>query len=318
MPRTDAAILVLDVETTGTDAKRDQIIELSIQEGLSDSSATRAWRIKPTVPIHPEACAVHGIGMEDLVNCGTFAVHANEIRHVLERAEMLVGYNVGFDLGMLQAEFRRLGQAPIDLSRKILVDPYRLWRQCEPRTLQDAHRRFVGGAFDDAHSAAADTAATARVLLAMLDPFGLRGKNWQEIAAICEPDRHRWIGPSHHIQWHGGVATVMFGKHKRTPLDQLATEDDGDYLKWMRAQDFPPHVREICTRALQLDRDALRAWIEQGFGSAPETDDPPSTTAAPSPARPPRPSRQAPGRSVPAPNTMTRQTIREIYAQIRQ
>src|SRR5687768_10364436 len=42
-------VLVFDVETTGTDRRRDQVIELCVQYGLSGASKT--WRFKPSVSI---------------------------------------------------------------------------------------------------------------------------------------------------------------------------------------------------------------------------------------------------------------------------
>ena len=46
-----AAMLIFDTETTGTDKDRDQILELSIQQGLADNSPQKTWRTKPSVPI---------------------------------------------------------------------------------------------------------------------------------------------------------------------------------------------------------------------------------------------------------------------------
>jgi len=66
------SILIFDTETTGTGKDRDQIIELSIQQGLTDDSPQKTWRIKPNVPISPGAQRVHGITMEDLVDCPPF------------------------------------------------------------------------------------------------------------------------------------------------------------------------------------------------------------------------------------------------------
>ena len=88
MHESDHRMLVLDTETTGTDPRRDQIIELSIQSGLTNASPTKTWRIKPTVPIHPEAQALHGIGMNDLAECKPFAAHAACIRQRIEGASM--------------------------------------------------------------------------------------------------------------------------------------------------------------------------------------------------------------------------------------
>ena len=206
--------------------------------------------------------------MDDLAGEEPFSAHANEIRRALDRASIVVGYNLRFDLDMLQAEFHRLHQRPADLANKHLVDPLKIWKQCEPRTLEAAHERFVGKAMIGAHGAQADTAATARVLGGMLRSFGLENESWDEIADLCEPDRHLWIGPSHHIQWRNDAPTLMFGRHASTPLSKLAARKDGDYLRWILRRDFPPHVNEISIKALQLSPNALRAWIVRTYGPA--------------------------------------------------
>ena len=50
-------------------------------------------------------------------------------------------------------EYTRLGKPMLDLAGKKIVDAFRLWQQCEPRSLQHAHQRFVGAGFAAAHSA---------------------------------------------------------------------------------------------------------------------------------------------------------------------
>jgi DNA polymerase-3 subunit epsilon len=259
-------VIVFDVETTGTERARDQVIELCVQLGLDESAPHRIWRIRPSVPIQPEAQAVHGISMEELAGCPGFGEVAGEVRQVLEGARVLIGYNLAFDIGMLQAEFERLGQS-LELHEKVIVDAFRLWQQCEPRSLQHAHQRFVGDAFAEAHSAAADVAATGRVLRGMLQMFGLAGRDWSSIAEVCEPERGSWIGPTHHVRWSPeGRAVLGFGKHAGQPLDLLARAEDGSYLRWMLSRgDFPPHVREICTRALEQPAEQLAVWLESTY-----------------------------------------------------
>ncbi len=258
-------ILIFDVETTGTDKKRDQVIELCAQFGLGDEAPSKTWRIRPQVPIHPGAQEVHGISMQDLEQAPTFGQLADELRGLFANVQMLVGYNLRFDIDMLQAEFQRLGQAPLDLSRTYVVDPFRLWQRCEPRSLMDAHKRFVGGQFDAAHSAKADVAATGRVLLGMVDAFSL-GTDWESVADICEPERANWIGGTHHLQWAAdGSAVIAFGKHTGVPLSHLAAGPDASYLEWLVGSDFPPHVREVCAKALEVNADGLAAWLAHTY-----------------------------------------------------
>jgi DNA polymerase-3 subunit epsilon len=188
-PARDRDVVIFDVETTGTDRSSDQVIELGVQFGLDGPAGPgvgQVWRIRPSCPIHPGAQAVHGISMEDLEGCPSFGDVARDIREVIDGARVLIGYNLAFDIEMLQAELARVGLPPIDFTGKQLVDPLRLWQRCEPRSLQAAHRRFVGQEFAAAHSASADVAATGRVLRGMLSHFNLGG-DWAEIAQVCEP-----------------------------------------------------------------------------------------------------------------------------------
>jgi DNA polymerase III subunit epsilon len=268
----DRRVIVFDVETTGTDKRRDQVIELCVQIGLEGGSS-QTWRIKPSVPISPGAQAVHGITMEDLEVCPLFGQVAGAIRAMIDRAEVLVGYNLAFDIEMLQAEFARLGQPPLDLTGKQVIDPFRLWQQCEPRSLQDAHKRFVGEGFSAAHSATADVAATGRVLRGMLHHFQL-SDDWGEIARVCEPEREAWVGSSRHLRWdEGGRLVIGFGKHAGVPVVELAKGPDATYLMWIANKDFPHHVREICGRALETDGAALEAWVKSVYGM-PAAEDP--------------------------------------------
>lgn len=271
----ERGVLVFDVETTGTDSRRDQVIELCVQFGLEgpDQDMSHTWRIRPSVPIGPGAQAVHGISMEDLAACPPFDEVAGAVREVFERAEVLVGYNLAFDVEMIQAEFDRLGQLPLDLAGKQLVDPLRLWQQCEPRSLQDAHRRFVGQEFRSAHSASADVAATGRVLRGMLAHFRLEG-DWRQLARVCHPERDAWVGPSRHLRWdEDGRLVIGFGRHAGTALADLARGPDADYLLWIAERDFPLHVREVCRRALELEAPELEDWVRRVHGELPPESD---------------------------------------------
>jgi DNA polymerase-3 subunit epsilon len=267
-------VLVFDVETTGTDKRNDQVIELCVQYGL-DGSQSKTWRFKPSCAINPGAQAVHGISMDELADCPSFGDGADEILAIFAEADVVIGYNVAFDIDMLQSEFERLRRPGIDFSGKTIVDAFRLWQQCEPRSLQHAHKRFVGDSFDAAHSASADVAATARVLEGMLRAFGLHDRDWTAIADVCDPTRASWVGPSRHLQWDAdGAIIITFGKHSGAQLHVLACSKDSGYLAWVADKDFPAHVIEICKKAIELGGDEFLAWARRRYGQ-------PAPTAAP-------------------------------------
>lgn len=255
----DPQIVVLDVESTGKERATDQIIEICLRLGLGSEAASHTWRIRPTIAIHPEATAVHGITAEDVATCPLFSALVPEFLPLLAGADVIVGYNVSFDLDMLQAELARATVPPLDLTGKQVVDVLRLWHHVEPRTLVAAYQKFCGAELVDAHQAAADVAATARVLLSMLSMFNLTDKSWPEIAAIANPfaKRSAWLGPSPHIQWDESGAVVFgFGKYKGS---QVAHADRG-FLRWLLSKDFPPHVKKICTVALERNRQFVE-WV---------------------------------------------------------
>ena len=162
MPKS-ANCLIFDVEATGLDSARDQIIEISILEGLSSDAEQHIWRVKPTGPISADAQAVHGISVEDLKDCPSFSKYTEQIEKLFSKAEVIIGYNVEFDLAFLQAEMRRHAKKELSLEGKSIVDPFLLWRRMEPRSLRDAHLRFVGKELEDAHSADQDALATGLV-----------------------------------------------------------------------------------------------------------------------------------------------------------
>jgi DNA polymerase-3 subunit epsilon len=276
----EPTIIVFDCETTGIDFTRDQVIELCVQHGLDAQARSQTWRIKPGVPIHPAAQAVHGITMADLEPCPAFAAFADEIAAVFASADVIVGYNLSFDIDMLQAEYSRLQKPLLDLTGKKIVDAFRLWQQCEPRSLQHAHRRFVGDEFAAAHSASADVAATGRVLVGMLEHFNLKHHDWTQIASVCDPGRASWVGPSRHLRWENDVVVLGFGKHLGVPLHELAAGPDRSFLRWVIEKDFPPHVADICRAALELPCEELIDWVRTRFGAAPAS----APAATPTPA----------------------------------
>jgi hypothetical protein len=166
----------------------------------------------------------------------------------------------------------------LELADKKIVDPFRLWQQFEPRSLQHAHQRFVGNGFAAAHSATADVAATGRVLSGMLRAFKLDGEDWSRIASVCDPRPAgwaSWVGPSRHLRWEGEAIVVGFGKYAGVPLHEIAAGPDRSFLQWVMNKDFPTHVVEICKQALERSGDELVQWARERFGQPAPTAQPP-------------------------------------------
>lgn len=245
----DEKVLVLDTETTGLDPTRDRVVEVAFRWGLADDAPTQLWRLNPMVPIPAEATATHGITDAMVVDWPTFGEVADAIAAQIRRADVVAGYNPQFDVDMIEAELRRSGTAV--KWPGVVVCAKRLWDVHAPppsRNLTNAYKEFVDPAgFEGAHGALADARATAQLLRRQLERFKLEDTPWIEL----DPERARWCGPSHHVLWDEATRTTLvinFGKLRGTPLRDV----DVGFLRWVGTKDFPPHVKDLCARTIQL------------------------------------------------------------------
>lgn len=102
--------VVLDTETTGLNADAGhRIIEVGCVE-LDErvyTGRTLHRYINPEREIEAGAQDVHGISNEQLADAPLFAEVAGELREFISGAELLI-HNAPFDIGFLDAEYRRL------------------------------------------------------------------------------------------------------------------------------------------------------------------------------------------------------------------
>ena len=107
--------VVLDTETTGLEPDLGhRIIEIGCIEMLGRSLTKKTFHhyVHPERDIEPGAQAVHGISLEDLVGKPKFADIADELIAFISGANIVI-HNAPFDVGFLNAEFRRLGKPPV-------------------------------------------------------------------------------------------------------------------------------------------------------------------------------------------------------------
>jgi DNA polymerase III subunit epsilon len=179
------AVLGLDTETTGVDTATDRIVTIS----LVLVSASRGllweatWLVDPGVEIPEAATAVHGITTQQAAAEGTSPdvaldgilslLYAAEHHRMLTRLPIVV-FNAPFDLGLLDAESRRhCGGLGWKMPQRFRVlDPLVLDKHLDPyrrgkRTLIE-QAELYGVELVDAHSSAADAAASCAVALRQL------------------------------------------------------------------------------------------------------------------------------------------------------
>lgn len=129
--------VVLDTETTGLDAAEHRIIEVGCVELVDRSYSGRTLHryVNPERAIEAGAQAIHGITDEDLAGEPTFAAIAAELREFVSGGQLII-HNAPFDVGFLDAEYRRVDPRHGSVSE---------WAEvCD--TLITARRRYPGQA----------------------------------------------------------------------------------------------------------------------------------------------------------------------------
>lgn len=106
-------IICLDCETTGLDPTEDEILSLSIVNW--DGNVLLDRRYKPEHKTEwPDAQRVNGISPSSVAKCRDIWADSTEICQIIGEADEIIGYNVGFDLGFLDA----VRIAPYNFGRK--------------------------------------------------------------------------------------------------------------------------------------------------------------------------------------------------------
>jgi len=175
--------IVLDTETTGLSPEDGhRVIEIGCIEIVGRRLTGRSLHLymNPERDIDAGALEVHGLTRERLEREPRFAELAGQIAGFVQGAELLI-HNAPFDLGFLDAEYRRLGQPGFTQLASSVVDTLALARELHPgrRNSLDAlcDRYQISNAHRKLHGALLDAELLADVYLAMT-----RGQDSLEIA----------------------------------------------------------------------------------------------------------------------------------------
>lgn len=246
-------LVFLDLETTGVDACKDRIVEISLVKVYPDGKEEiKTRRVNPGMPIPPESTAIHGIADEDVKDEPRFEQLAKSLAAYIEGCD-LAGYNSNkFDIPVLAEEFMRAG-VDIDLKRCRFIDVQNIFHKMEQRTLIAAYRFYCSKDLEGAHSAEADTLATYEVLKAQLDRYPDLQNDVGFLAKFTE--HNRCADYAGRILYDkDGVEVFGFGKYKGRSVAEVFREEPG-YYSWMMNGDFPKYTQKVITE-IRL-RDAV-------------------------------------------------------------
>ncbi|MDD6143342.1 MAG: PolC-type DNA polymerase III [bacterium] len=227
----DTPIVVLDFETTGLSHTMDRIIEVGAVR-LENGQVTDELSLlcDPGVPLKPKITEITGI--TDLMLAGKESP-AEGVQKLLDFIGdcPVAAHNAPFDMGMLEAECKRMGvafHAPV-------IDTLVFARKLYPT--QKSHRlgavcRLLGVSLKNAHRAVHDAAATAQCLAKMMEEAGKKGaKTLQDLDAVIQGDT---IGESHHI--------ILLAKTQKGMQNLNHLISDSNVRYFYRHPNMPRHL----------------------------------------------------------------------------
>lgn len=239
-------IIFFDIETTGLNIATDRIVEISMIKVMPDGSKeTKTRRINPTIPISPEAEAIHHISNENVKDCPTFKQIAKSLAQWMQGCD-IAGYNSAkFDIPLLSEEFLRAG-VDFDFRKRNLVDVQNIFHKMEQRTLVAAYKFYCHKELYQAHSAESDTTATFEVLKAQLDKYPDILKN--DVKFLAEfSAKSKFADYAGRIVYNDkNIPVFNFGKHKgKAVTDVLRIEPS--YYSWIMNGDFTLDTKKVIT-----------------------------------------------------------------------
>jgi len=235
-------IVILDLETTGTDPVTDRIVQFAARKvnpdaELSDRGDTRNILINPGIPMPAAARQVHGITDEMLAGKALFESHALSLYLFLQHCD-IAGYGITtFDVLLLSEEFARCGKIWPAPGTKFL-DAMVVFKKMCRRDLSAALLQYCGIAHSDAHDAMADVDATHMVIksqmrqhpeVGTIEYFSAFSMNYRalDVAAKIVID-------------DDGEPAFNFGKHVGKKV-----KHNVPYLQWMLGESFPSNTKMV-------------------------------------------------------------------------
>lgn len=242
-------LITFDLESTGTDAENDRIVQIAgTKRHLDGTIEKKNIFVNPGVPIPASATEVHGITDAMVKDAPTFRQISVSLQDWFRDCD-IGGFNSDrFDVPMLSAEFNRLGIVFIDWDCNFL-DTMKVYRHYYPNTLVAIYARLFGVEFENAHDALSDVLATDAVLEKLIELNFTEDVTVAELDDLLQGDRKRFdIAGKIYIDSEG-VHRWSFGKH----IDKPITYDMG-FTSWVLSKDFPEDTKSKLRVLISLNK----------------------------------------------------------------
>ena len=232
----DGPIVVLDFESTGLNTATARVIDIGavrLEKGIVvDSFETL---VDPGVPVPQEVSDLTGI-TDAMLRGQPKAAEALPKLMAFIGGDPLAAHNAKYDVSLLRAELKRLGQSWQGPALDTLTYARKLYPQEKSYKLGSLCKK-LGVSLKNAHRAVHDAAATAQCLARMLEETKERLPEVRTLAELTAKLRGGAIGESWHI--------ILLAKNRTglVNLNKLVSISHLDYFKRV------PHMpREVIER----------------------------------------------------------------------
>jgi len=252
------ALVVFDLETTGTNIATDRIVEIGALKIHTDGREEfRRHLVNPSIPIPAEVTAIHGITDEDVKDAPSFKDLSNNLLSFISNCD-LAGYNcIKFDVPVLVEEFLRAG-IDFDLKGRRVIDVQNIFHKMEQRTLRAAYRFYCQKELENAHTAEADARATYEILKSQLDRYAdteFTDHDGKVSTPVVNDVKalHDFSFFNRNADLAGqiifntkGQEVFNFGKHKGKPVEEVFRMEPS-YYDWMMKGEFLLSTKKLIT-----------------------------------------------------------------------
>lgn len=260
LPLSAVPAIVADTETTGLDTANDRVIEIAAVRVLHGQLVDDRFEemIDPQLPIPPKSTEIHGIRDEDVAGKAPFGDVMGRFARWAAN-DVMIGYSLGFDLGILEAEHARNQLqwcAPRSLDVRHLMQ---VVAPDLPGQSLEIAAEWLGIEITARHRALGDAVVTAQIFNALIDR--LRAK---DIVTLAQAERACRNLTSHRN------AEAQAGWHE---VAGPSRSDDAMLLARIDSYPYRHRVAEVmASPPITISggvamRDALKTLIEKKISS---------------------------------------------------
>jgi DNA polymerase-3 subunit epsilon/CBS domain-containing protein len=233
---------VMDTETTGLKVASDRVIEIAairIEDGKVDETGAFQRLVNPQQPIPAASTAIHNITDDDVAGAEDFKTVMQAFANWAGNA-VIVGYSLGFDLGILKTEHERHGLKWIPPRSLDVRDLVAVLSPNLPDESLDTVAGWLGVEVHDRHRALGDARLTLEVFRKLLPKLNTKG-----IATLSQAERAclqvaSGRGGEAQLGWHD---VVQAGRNIPTDVSDYARIDSYPYRHRVRdAMNSPPLI----------------------------------------------------------------------------